>query len=42
MKEYFNGPFGKEQRKLFNLKRLKSNPLIIAQIMDLAQRKGWK
>jgi hypothetical protein len=32
----------KEQKKLFNLKRLKSNPLIIAQIMDLANRKGWK
>ena len=42
MKEYFMGSFGKEQRKIFNLKRLKSNPLIIAQIMDLATRKGWK
>lgn len=42
MKEYFMGSFGKEQRKLFNLKRLKSNPLIIAQIIDLATRKGWK
>ena len=42
MKEYFMGSFGKEQRKLFNLKRLKSNPLIIAQIINLAERKGWK
>lgn len=42
MKENFIGSFGKEQRKMFNLKRLKSNPLIVAQIMDLAQRKGWK
>ena len=25
-----------------SLKRLQSNPLIVAQIMDLAQRKGWK
>lgn len=42
MKETFNGSFAKEQRKIFNLKRLKSNPLIVAQIIDLAQRKGWK
>jgi len=32
----------KEFRKIINLKRLQSNPLIVAQIMDLAQRKGWK
>jgi hypothetical protein len=32
----------KEFRKIVNLKRLQSNPLIVAQIMDLAQRKGWK
>jgi len=42
MKENFNGSFAKAQRKIFNLKRLKSNPLIVAQIMDLATRKGWK
>jgi hypothetical protein len=32
----------KEFRKIINLKRLQSNPLIVAQIMDLATRKGWK
>jgi hypothetical protein len=42
MKEFANVSITQEFKKIMNLKRLKSNPLIVAQIMDLATRKGWK